>query len=528
VNLLPTASGAASSADSFLAAVSGRPRLQGSDAPSGPSHTGTFAGLVASLTADTASSDLPGGASQAAPKQGSTSSSDASQMVTAVLLKSSLKQPQPPLPAVPAPVLSASQGSNRLAAPQSIPEVSQDQGQNVSRAEGSSQQAAAATQDLGGAANVNLREAAGQAAQSHLLLLTDLNLATLPGVRQGVPADAAGGAGKKDRASAKSETEQVSAKPATAKAHGEVPASEAASTANSMAISQAADNPIVTVPESSGLIAADRSLPSTALAVHERRETANQQAVNALVSGESDPHQAPVNGEFSAMAAVADASPTDSADHLAFALQVAPVQGDHAGSDPQNGMLKATAVATAAGAGAGSAHAAPLFTAISQTGFSASAPQAREARSTGSPEPAASASDVHFEPKTAPADPLRVLRVQFAGSNDQRVDVRVADAGGQLRVSVRSSEPGLTQALQDHMPELTFRLSEQSFHASVWMPPASSGAASGSRSAMTFSVNVNPEGQGQQGRREKEQNHPKPEWIDDLERNPLRTPIRRS
>jgi hypothetical protein len=451
-------------------------------------------------------------------------------MVQAVLLKSSLKQTQPPLLAVPASVLSTSQGSDRLAARQSIPEASQDQDQSVSGTEESSQQAAAATQDLGGAANFNLRELDGQAAQSNSVLLTDFNLVSLPGVRQGPPADAASRAGKKDRASAKSETEQISPKRATVNVlgRGESSANEAASTANNTIIPQAADNPTVAVPESSGLVAADHSLTSSAEAVHERRETANQQAVNALIAGDRDPHQAPVNGEFSAMAAVADASPTDSTDHLAFALQVAPLQGDHAGSDPQNGILKATTAAATAGAGAGSAHAAPLFTAISQTGFSASAPQAREARSTGSPEPAASASDVHFEPKTAPGDPLRVLRVQFAGSNDQRVDVRVADAGGQLRVSVRSSEPGLTQALQDHVPELTSRLSEQSFHASVWMPPASSGAASGSRSAMTFSVNVNPEGQGQQGRREKEQNHPKPEWIDDLERNPLRTPIRRS
>ena len=525
MNLLQTAPGAAPSADSLLAPVPGRSRLQGSFAPSSRSQSGSFADLVSSFTADTAASDLPSGASQASPQKNSAPSSGVRQMVQAVLLKSSLKQTQPTLPAVPASVLSASQNSNRQATPQSIPDVSGDQ--NLSSMEESSQQTAAATQNSASAADCDVSQPIAQVKQAASVLLADPKLIALSGARQCPLVDAASATEKKGRASTKSGADPVGAKPTEAKAHVEHLLGEVTSTANSTAAPQAAGNLPLGVSEFSETVAADPSVPGGAPAVRERRETANQQAVSGLVLGESDPHQGPVSGEFSAMAPVTSPLSPDSADHLAFALQVAPVQGDHAGSDPQNGILKATAVAAAAGAGAGSAHAAQIVTAISQTGFSAGAPQAREARSTGSPEPALSTNDPHLEPKTAPGDPLRVLRVQFAGSNEQRVDVRVADAGGQLRVSVRSSEPGLTQALQDHMPELTSRLSEQSFHASVWMP-SSSGPASGPRSAMAFSVNVNPEGQGQQGRREREQNHPKPEWIDDLERNPLRTQNRRS
>ncbi|MGH9582336.1 MAG: hypothetical protein ACRD4O_05320, partial [Bryobacteraceae bacterium] len=143
--------------------------------------------------------------------------------------------------------------------------------------------------------------------------------------------------------------------------------------------------------------------------------------------------------------------------------------------------------------------------------------------------PEAPAPDVPEEGKLAGQDALRVLRVQFTGDNNQRVDVRLGDAGGALRVSVRSTDAALTQTLQDHLPELTARLGEQQFHTEVWMPPQTANVGTGNpgtagaRSGGSLFTGGNPNGQGQSGgRRQNGQNNYKPEWIDDLGTNPRR------
>jgi hypothetical protein len=156
--------------------------------------------------------------------------------------------------------------------------------------------------------------------------------------------------------------------------------------------------------------------------------------------------------------------------------------------------------------------------------------QNRESRAAASPETVANAADVHTESKLPAPDGLRALRVQFTGDNNQRVDVRLGNSGGDLRVSVRSADAALVQTLQDNMSELTSRLGEQHFHTEVWMPRETTAMGTGgARSGGSSFTGGNAYGQGQQGRRQNGQNTYKPEWIDDLEANSRRTQnLRRS
>lgn len=249
--------------------------------------------------------------------------------------------------------------------------------------------------------------------------------------------------------------------------------------------------------------------------------------------------------------ASADA-PVVQPEHLAFALAASAGQGTSsatAQTAPQASSLHVQAGQAQAGADAdatksgtrpaASAPAAAIPAAQQMLAVPAWQPGANGMGATptsqghsGSAPPAPAAlPEAHEIEKPAAPDTLRTLRVQFVGDNNQRVDVRLGDASGQLRVSVRSTDAALTQTLQDRLPELTARLGDQHFHTEVWMPPVSASgqtgtantAAGSGRSAGNFFAGGNPNGQGQPGGRQQGgQNQYRPAWIDDFGTNPRR------
>lgn len=66
--------------------------------------------------------------------------------------------------------------------------------------------------------------------------------------------------------------------------------------------------------------------------------------------------------------------------------------------------------------------------------------------------------------------PVSDIRLQIAGAANQHVDVRLVQQADGLRVSVRSSDPVLTQSLQEHVPELTARLEQHHYQTDVFLP----------------------------------------------------------
>lgn len=76
---------------------------------------------------------------------------------------------------------------------------------------------------------------------------------------------------------------------------------------------------------------------------------------------------------------------------------------------------------------------------------------------------------------------VRNVQMQVVGEDKTRVDIRLMDRAGELRVSVKSLDSSLNQTLQDKMPELTNRLEAAQYQTEVWLPGSSSRGASSLR-----------------------------------------------
>lgn len=133
------------------------------------------------------------------------------------------------------------------------------------------------------------------------------------------------------------------------------------------------------------------------------------------------------------------------------------------------------------------------------------------------------------EPELAPAsEPVKNVRLQLAGDNNQRVDIRLVDVGGEMRVSVRAGDSKLAQTLQEHIPDLSNRLNQQSVRAEVWSPRTETSAPAnnanqGGQSSRGNGGDTPGQGgqQGRQGNGRQQQNQP--DWVDELENYSSRT-----
>ncbi len=120
------------------------------------------------------------------------------------------------------------------------------------------------------------------------------------------------------------------------------------------------------------------------------------------------------------------------------------------------------------------------------------------------------------------AEPVRAAHVQIAGSDNQRIDIRMLERGGALSVTVRSADSGLTKALQDHVPELTGRLSMENFRTELWTP----GQAKNESGRESSGGNPQSQGDGNSGQRNPSQQQKQngnqsqaPEWLENFEKN---------
>lgn len=131
----------------------------------------------------------------------------------------------------------------------------------------------------------------------------------------------------------------------------------------------------------------------------------------------------------------------------------------------------------------------------------------------------ATAANLPSTPETTSSEPVRNVHMQVVGDDNNRVDVRLTERGGELHVSVKSGDINLAQNLQDHMPELTSRLEQQRFQAEVWAPKLADNGKAETSGTRDFSSNGNNNSnQGsnpdQQGKRQQQY---RPDWVDVLE-----------
>jgi hypothetical protein len=108
-----------------------------------------------------------------------------------------------------------------------------------------------------------------------------------------------------------------------------------------------------------------------------------------------------------------------------------------------------------------------------------------------------------------PASPARDIQLQL-NQGEQRVDVRLSERSGEVRVAVRTPDPQLAGALRNDLPELSARLEQTGFRTETWHP-ALSETPSGleRRLPATETSFSNPQGGGQsQPRQDGQQQQP--------------------
>jgi hypothetical protein len=92
-------------------------------------------------------------------------------------------------------------------------------------------------------------------------------------------------------------------------------------------------------------------------------------------------------------------------------------------------------------------------------------------------EPKAPAPKVATPSRQTPAAPpiARDIRLEV-GSPDRKVEVRLVERAGEVRVAVRTPDDRLAEGLREQLPQLSSRLEQSGFHADEWRAAAPGGA----------------------------------------------------
>jgi hypothetical protein len=95
-----------------------------------------------------------------------------------------------------------------------------------------------------------------------------------------------------------------------------------------------------------------------------------------------------------------------------------------------------------------------------------------------------------------PASPARDIQLQLT-QGDQRVDVRLSERGGEVRVAVRTPDTQLAGALRDQLPRLSAQLEQTGFRTETWHPAISEAPSGQDRRMPSTQSFSNPPGGGQ-------------------------------
>lgn len=209
--------------------------------------------------------------------------------------------------------------------------------------------------------------------------------------------------------------------------------------------------------------------------------------------------------------------------------QTAPAGAPNAATPEADAIQPASAVTQ-------SVQAAP-----EQTGQRAEKPEAQTLSTPSAAEPtaaprtdAAHALDQPTDIRSADVDPtpaaganttaVRDVRLQVTGADSQRVDVRVMDRGGELRVSVRADDPSLVRSLQDNVADLSTRLDQAHFRSELWTPrtQATAQTDSANTNGRQFSGGEGNLGREDRGQQQNGRQQQQPAWVDDFEENPAK------
>jgi hypothetical protein len=98
--------------------------------------------------------------------------------------------------------------------------------------------------------------------------------------------------------------------------------------------------------------------------------------------------------------------------------------------------------------------------------------------------------------------PARDIKLELSG-DDRRVEVRLTERAGEVRVAVRTTDPHLAGSLREDLPSLSARLTEGGYRTESWHPGTSQGETH--RTADTNAGTLNQDSNPQSGQHDQEQ-----------------------
>jgi hypothetical protein len=119
---------------------------------------------------------------------------------------------------------------------------------------------------------------------------------------------------------------------------------------------------------------------------------------------------------------------------------------------------------------------------------------------------------------------VKDISLQVAQPGAQKVEVRVVQQSGELRVAVHTEDSDLARGLQQGLSELVGRLQETGFRAEAWRPGGTVGQSTPvvePRTSLSGSRNGDSQGQyggsrQQEGERRQNQSQ-RPAWVEELD-----------
>ena len=293
--------------------------------------------------------------------------------------------------------------------------------------------------------------------------------------------------------------------------------------------------------ESSGLQQPDIALqmpaavPPVGAATQPPSET-NKPALDRTAGADAAPPPNPLTPQNSPLAPTGD---------LAFAARVqpalAPDPAPPLSTRPSQNQTAASAQAMANMAKKTSENDAPDPAVVQPIAAGAGASLASYGHSSANPElpapapaaaavPAAPSQPVEapepkvLEAQSKPAVPLKDISLQVAPPGAEKVEVRLVQQSGELRVAVRTGDSDLAHGLQQGLSDLVGRLQDTGFRAEAWRPGGATVQAGpvlesgSSQGAPQNRDSQSHSGGSQQQEGERRQNQPqRPGWVEELE-----------
>jgi hypothetical protein len=152
--------------------------------------------------------------------------------------------------------------------------------------------------------------------------------------------------------------------------------------------------------------------------------------------------------------------------------------------------------------------------------------ESRPASDSAAADGARNAEIAQPEQRKQAVEPLRDLSLRLTGAARERVDVRLMDRGGELRVAVRTPDADLARGLRSGLADLVGRLDSQGLQTETWRPAEagfSQAREQGSGSRDTFSGGRHGNSQ-EPGGGSGQQNQPQPRWVEEIEEQLGRKP----